>query len=106
MSTIRCIYNSGEPSFPATDQHPDAVRYFVSGHYVDAIGGEPTPAEVSAVLNPPAIDLSNIDNLEKTLKALALLMRDYCNALQAGTYTQKSVAQLKSDFAAKYASLP
>ena len=54
---------------------------------------------------PPPIDLSNIDNLEKTLKALALVMRDYTNALQAGTHTQKTIAQLKSDFAAKYNGL-
>lgn len=52
MSTIRCIYEE-EPNFPATDQHPDAVRYVVGGRFVDAIGGEPTQAEVNAVLNPP-----------------------------------------------------
>ena len=45
MSTIRCIY-SAEPNFPATDQHPDAVRYQVAGVWVDAIDGEPTEAEV------------------------------------------------------------
>lgn len=51
MSTIRCIY-SVAPNFPATDQHPDAVRYQVGGRFVDAIGGQPTQAEVDAVLNP------------------------------------------------------
>lgn len=52
MSTIRCMYRV-EPPFPATDQHPDAVRHFVAGWFVDAIGGEPTEAEVQAVLEPP-----------------------------------------------------
>jgi hypothetical protein len=51
--TIRCIYSEA-PKFPATDQHPDAVRYQVAGYWVDAIGGEPTPEEVDAVVSPPA----------------------------------------------------
>lgn len=50
--TIRCMYRA-EPNFPATDQHPDCERYFVAGWFVDAIGGEPTPEEVDAVVNPP-----------------------------------------------------
>lgn len=54
MSTIRCIYGA-EPMFPATDQHPDAVRYVVSGYWVDAIGGEPTEADVAAALTPAVI---------------------------------------------------
>lgn len=52
MSQIRCIY-SEEPKFPATDQHPSAARYRVGLHFVDAIGGQPTQAEVDAVLSPP-----------------------------------------------------
>ena len=52
MSTIRCVYST-PPKFPAADQHPDAVRYTVAGHVVDAIGGEPTPEEVAAFLAPP-----------------------------------------------------
>jgi hypothetical protein len=62
MSTICVIYGQNEdsspyePNFPATAQHPDAQRYLVGQQYVDAIGGQPTPAEVDAVLNlnPPA----------------------------------------------------
>lgn len=50
MAQIRVVYNS-EPSFPATAQHPDAVRYQVGGKWVDAIGGQPTLDEVNAVLN-------------------------------------------------------
>ena len=52
MSTILIIYDV-EPTFPATDQHPNAVRYQVGGKWVDAIGGEPTQEEIDAVLNPP-----------------------------------------------------
>lgn len=55
---------------------------------------------------PTPIDLSNIDNLDKVLKAIGLLLRQYTNALQAGTHSQKTVAQLKSDFATIYRNLP
>lgn len=65
-----------------------------------------TGADYEAVAPTLPPDLSNVDNLERTLKALALVMRDYCNALKAGTYTDKTVAQLKTDFATKYNSLP
>lgn len=59
MSTIRCVYHpvngkATEPDWPATAQHPDAVRYLVGLYYVDAIGGKPTAQDVDAVLNPPA----------------------------------------------------
>lgn len=67
------------------DNHPDVVAYQAP---------------------KPPIDMSNVDNLEKGLKAFALLMRDYTNALQAGTHTQKSIAQMKADFATKWNSLP
>jgi hypothetical protein len=50
--SIRCIYTE-EPNFPATDQHPDALRYKVGPVWVDAVGGEPTQADVDAVLTPP-----------------------------------------------------
>lgn len=52
MTTIRCIYEE-EPNFPGTDQHPDAVRYHVGKLVIDAIGSEPSKAEIDAVLNPP-----------------------------------------------------
>ena len=57
MSTIRCIYQGVAPDFPATDQHPDAVRYERTWRdqqwFVDAIGGEPTVEDMDAVLDPP-----------------------------------------------------
>ena len=55
---------------------------------------------------PPPPDLSNVDNLDKAFRALALLMRQYCNALQAGTYTQKTIAQMKADFKTIWDALP
>jgi hypothetical protein len=54
MSTIRCIYTV-KPNFPATDQHPQAVRYQVGALWVDAIGGQPTQAEIDAVLHPAPV---------------------------------------------------
>jgi hypothetical protein len=69
MSEIRCIYQSGKPGFPATDQHPDAERFTVWSDFlgrsviVDAVGGEPATKEVDAVLNPPAVTLTPLDKL-------------------------------------------
>jgi hypothetical protein len=68
-------------------------------------------AELDSILSSqntprPDMDLSNIDNLDKVLKSIGLLLRQYTNALQAGTHTQKTVAQLKSDFAQIYNNLP
>lgn len=63
-------------------------------------------AQEEAQWFPKPLDFGNVDNSEKTLKTLALLMRDYCNAIQAGAYTTKTVAQLKADFKAKFDSLP
>jgi hypothetical protein len=51
MSRILVAY-SAEPNFPATDQQPAAQRYRVGPYWVDAVGGEPTPAEVKAALHP------------------------------------------------------
>lgn len=66
MSTIRVVYEQ-EPKFPATDQHPDAVRYQVAGRWVDAVGGEPTEAEVLAILNPPAAAESGAQKIARFL---------------------------------------
>ena len=56
---------------------------------------------------PPQPDPSDYDNVQdKHLKALALVMRSYCNALKAGTYTNKSVADLKADFKQAFDALP
>lgn len=85
-------------TIPPTTDNLDWVEY----QKWLAAGNTPTPADP----DPVPIDYSNLDNLEKTLKAIGLLMRDYTNALQAGTHTQKSIAQMKADFAVKWNSLP
>lgn len=46
------------------------------------------------------------DHMEKTEKAILLLVRSYANALVAGTYTNKTVAQLKSDFVTAFKAVP
>jgi hypothetical protein len=50
---ILSVYFGAEPTFPAVDQHPTAVRYRVGAVLVDAIGGTPSQAEIDAVLAPP-----------------------------------------------------
>jgi hypothetical protein len=61
MSQIRCVYHPATdgtrtvPNFPATDQHPAAVRYAFDhptrgALNVDAVGGAPTLAEVNVLL--------------------------------------------------------
>jgi hypothetical protein len=58
--SIRVIYRGNPPGFPASDQHPDAVRYgpiVVEGesYFVDAVGGEPTVQEIQQVLSPSPV---------------------------------------------------
>lgn len=73
MSAIRCIYEVA-PNFPATDQHPDAVRYQIGECWVDAVGGKPTPAEVDALLHPPAPPLDpTVGELVAALKVKGVL---------------------------------
>jgi hypothetical protein len=60
MSQIHCLYEV-EPTFPATDQHPDAARFAVSAgifRFCDAVGGEPTQAELDAHLGVDAAGLA------------------------------------------------
>lgn len=54
-SSIRVVYGD-KPSFPATDQHPDAVRYgpyeiFDNTYWVDAIGDKPANDDVAKCIN-------------------------------------------------------
>lgn len=50
MSNILIVY-SEEPNFPATDNNPDAVRYEINGQFIDATGGRPSNAEITAFFN-------------------------------------------------------
>ena len=59
MTNIRQVFEPingqpQQPDKPASIQHPDCVRYTVGLYVVDAVGGEPTLAEVEALLFPPA----------------------------------------------------
>lgn len=67
-----------------------------------AAGNTPEPIDP----DPEPIDQSDLDNMEKSIKVLALLMRKYCNELRAGTYTDKTLTQLKADARAIWTSLP
>lgn len=63
--------------------------------------------ELIAFLAPrPPLDISDIDNLDKVLKALALFTRQYANALKAGTYVVKTPADTRADFMAIFRALP
>jgi hypothetical protein len=64
------------------------------------------PAIVAFLAPKPPLDLSDIDNLNTMLRALALLTRMYANQLKAGTYVTKSVADTKADFMAIFQALP
>ena len=50
MPNILSVYIR-EPKFSATDEHPDAARYQFGSYWLHALGGEPTTAEVKAMLN-------------------------------------------------------
>jgi hypothetical protein len=103
MSIVRTLYVE-EPSFPATDQHPDAVRYpcNVGGFlFVDAIGGEPTVAELEAVLGIDAAGLARQARLtqdeDERLSAkgdAALLQLVNATPQQLQTYAQNNFPSL------------
>lgn len=72
MSTILCIYKA-DPSFPATDQNPNAVRYAfqhptAGALLVDALNGPPVQAEIDAVLFPVPVDQNDFQNLTKAFR--------------------------------------
>ena len=50
MATILNIYIR-EPHFSATDEHPNAARYQFGSYWLHAVGGEPTPVEITSMLN-------------------------------------------------------
>jgi hypothetical protein len=68
--TIRTVYTEAPP-FPATDQHPGAVRYHVGGRWVDAVGGQPTTGEIDAFLHPESPP-SDADGLMQALATIDL----------------------------------
>jgi hypothetical protein len=66
--TIRCVYEQ-EPNFPATDQHPDAVRHKVGRYWVDAVGGKPSEGDVTGILSPKQPDRTPLQRLTAFLNA-------------------------------------
>jgi hypothetical protein len=105
--TIRCVY-SEEPSFPATDQHPDAVRYQVGGYWVDAIGGEPTLGEVEAVVAPalpPHLNGGGLARFTGTLPVTVLEAIHVTGATRVakGRYRVTHEVAMPSD---QYSSIP
>jgi hypothetical protein len=72
MSTVLAVYEH-EPKFPATDQQPGAQRYAVGNLWVDTLGGEPTQAEIDAVLHPPQVKQETVADLRATLIAKGVI---------------------------------
>ena len=80
---------------------PRTERYDGAGGIRDATAQEVIDydaAQLDATAN------SQFDSL-KTEKAMMLVVRSYCNALKAGTYTTQSLGDLKAAFIAAYKSL-
>lgn len=78
---------------------------------------QPGTADQEVANNDPALlafiatvsstpDPSDMNNVGKQMKALALLTRKYANDLKAGTFVTKTIADTRSDFAAIYQALP
>lgn len=59
-----------------------------------------TPSEAGVVAS------QRFDGMDRTTKAALLLLRAYCNALKAGTYTNKTLADLRTDFVDAYKIVP
>jgi hypothetical protein len=103
----------GEPPFPVTEGAPGAQRYLVGPYVVDSTQGEPTLAEVEAILSPPTPQQIIDQAFPQTGTARVLFealfelandvrdLRSKINVLAPGTYSagqagQITRAQLKS----------
>lgn len=63
-------------------------------------------ADLSTPTDIDKLASGRFDNMDKTVKAVLLLMRTYCNAVAAGTYTAKTIPQVKADFITAFKALP
>lgn len=94
MSTIRCVYEQ-DPGFPATDQHPSAARFQISvgrWRFCDAIGGQPSQAELDAFLGTDAAGQAQAARLATDAADLAAAKID--NAIMA--LVNSTPAQLRT----------
>lgn len=67
-----------------------------------AAGNVPVPADPA----PVPLDIADINNLDKVLKAVVLLTRQYANEGKVGTFVTKTVADTRADFMAIFRALP
>lgn len=63
-------------------------------------------ADLTIPMNPDKLGGLRFDSMDKSEKAILLLLRSYCNALVAGTYTNKTISQLKTDFVTAFKAVP
>lgn len=94
MSTIRTVYFPvngvrQRPNFPATDQHPLAVRYdfdhpTLGPLCVDALGAAPVQAEIDAVILPTQdfVAATYADSVDKVQFRLAFNIENRVRALE------------------------
>ncbi|MGH7260142.1 MAG: hypothetical protein ACREI9_05605 [Nitrospiraceae bacterium] len=77
-------------------------------HRYDGAGGKrnATGPEIAAFDAAATDDRALSDVEEKAFKAMAAVLRTYCNSLLAGTYTNKSVANVRADLIAAWKALP
>jgi hypothetical protein len=83
------VIYSAPPSFPATDQNLNCVRYHLGSLWIDSDAGHaPVQADIDAILNPP---LDTIDTVTlnaaltqpgSVVRALALVMFAEINKLR------------------------
>lgn len=87
-ATIPCLYDAG--TITSLDEHSAFVKEF--RQWV-AAGNVPQPADPE----PTPLDLSNLDNLEKAIKALGLVIADVSG---------RTPVQIRTLFKQKYDALP
>lgn len=63
-------------------------------------------ADLTTPTDPDTLGGLRFDRMDKTEKAILLLVRSYGNALVAGTYVNKTLAQLKADFVTAFKAVP
>lgn len=79
---IRAIYRDVAPSWPASDNHPSAIRYqkTLGGVtvFVDAVGSEPTNQECIDLLSPPTAEqvYDSENSVYRVLRSLVICLNN------------------------------